>query len=156
MHEPDRAFKGKEDMLQTMKSQTNRQMNGQTDHNRSPADWSPNNYLVPRLDKIWFCRLYSYITWPSHRAESLHILWGKCVIHKIQCAFIIIQFLKYYCYEFIKCSLHHFLKKEHCPWIWVSSWQGRATLHAHKCWWNLASTFTIHEIKRIQLKMSKT
>lgn len=55
MHEPDWAFKGKEDMLQTMKSQTNRQMNGQTDHNRSPADWSPNNYLVPRLDKIWFC-----------------------------------------------------------------------------------------------------
>lgn len=62
MHEPDWAFMGKEDMLQTMKSQTNRQMNGQTDHNRSPADWSPNNYLVPRLDKIWFCRLYSYIT----------------------------------------------------------------------------------------------
>lgn len=59
MHEPDRAFKGKEDMLQTMKSQTNRQMNGQTDHNRSPADWSPNNYLVPRLDKIWFCCLDS-------------------------------------------------------------------------------------------------
>lgn len=51
----------------------------------------------------------SYITWPSHKAEiSLHNLWGKCAIHKIQCAFIIIQFLKYYCNEFIKCSLHHF------------------------------------------------